>query len=102
MSETLYRKVDVANPPKKFGFYACLFNDGTIMTQSFGGGKFHSNITHWLEEVTLPTDEEIQKQSKDYAYGVDSDGNEHWNLTEENAHKQGANWVKKLILGNEE
>lgn len=82
--------------PKKADMYIVMYNDRMCTGRSFFSlehGKFEcENVDVWLEQIELPSDEEIE----DYHY-VDedrmSDGDQERFLKQE-----GAKWLKQLIF----
>jgi hypothetical protein len=98
-----------ADLPKKDGYYLICFKRLKVsqmdytLEYCYKGIKSEKrdilkNALYWLEEIELPTDDEIDEQIDKYAFRVPYDGsNEFYDEIALKHYQAGINWLKSKL-----
>ena len=99
--ETIFRKVLVEHRLPKNERITYFTNSG-ICTHTHGQWNSIEDVKWWLEEIKLPTEEEISNEAEKLNAGKDENGRTIFKYAfdenEQDAFINGATWLKECII----
>lgn len=112
--ETIFRRVPVTegNPKEKEIVFAinsgrrvlCEFSEGNFYRSTDDSGNdrllrfYYTSITHWIEEIELPSSKEIQDKKWEKCKNDDGVNKPNWDGKEMDGFVKGAEWMMSFVL----
>ena len=100
----LFRKVSVSERLPKEGKFIFIQENGSLRLCAWDGRKAdldwikNTSIKYWLEEVELPTDEEVKEQKWIACKNDDGINKPYWDGKEMDGFIKGAKWMRNFVL----